>query len=344
MDVEINIRSPKIALMNTSPRGREKVKEILKANGLEVVIAISVSEYLFSRQFSEDIDAVFIDIDEESDEDLDLLNKVLADASFPVVFSDSCNWDDFQHWGRRVSVKLFNTIQHHLVHGKAKEYDGIIVESIDLSEAIDEIDSSLQQAEDSEQNVIVLAASLGGPVAVRQYIEAINARPQACFILAQHIGEGFSEVLAAQLNKCNELITVVTAESGCRIENGTVFVAPVGERIIINPDGLMTLVRETRPSLYKPCIDFIMEEVSQRYGENSSAIIFTGMGDDGSKGCLHIVKSGGVVWAQDSATCDISSMPDCARDTGQVTYTGTPTQLAGKTMEYYGCRKIAVEE
>jgi chemosensory pili system protein ChpB (putative protein-glutamate methylesterase) len=59
------------------------------------------------------------------------------------------------------------------------------------------------------------------------------------------------------------------------------------------------------------------------------------MGDDGARGCEAIAESGGVVWAQDIASCVVSSMPDQARKTGKVSYSANPEQLAKQLYEFY---------
>jgi chemosensory pili system protein ChpB (putative protein-glutamate methylesterase) len=78
-----------------------------------------------------------------------------------------------------------------------------------------------------------------------------------------------------------------------------------------------------------------MTEVARRFGAKAGTIIFSGMGDDGARGCEAIAESGGVVWAQDIASCVVSSMPDQARKTGKVSYSANPEQLAKQLYEFY---------
>ena len=49
---------------------------------------------------------------------------------------------------------------------------------------------------------------------------------------------------------------------------------------------------------------------------------------DAIDGSVYLQQKGGQVWAQDPATCVISSMVDGARDAGVVTFTGAPAELA----------------
>jgi chemotaxis response regulator CheB len=181
--------------------------------------------------------------------------------------------------------------------------------------------------------VWVLGASLGGPEVVKHFLAALPGIPPVCMILGQHIGENFTEILASQLNRVTGM-KVVPAKSGDRVQNGVVYVAPIEGRLMIDREGVFSIVEETRPRLYKACIDYVMEEVALRYGKNASAIIFSGMGDDGAEGCKIIARVGGEVWAQSAETCIISSMPDSARATGYVSWTGSPEALAIKLMQH----------
>ena len=78
-----------------------------------------------------------------------------------------------------------------------------------------------------------------------------------------------------------------------------------------------------------------MTEVAKRFGKRAGTIVFSGMGDDGARGCESIAENGGVVWAQDGASCVVSSMPDQARKTGTVSYSANPEHLAKHLLDFY---------
>ena len=67
----------------------------------------------------------------------------------------------------------------------------------------------------------------------------------------------------------------------------------------------------------------------------AGAIVFSGMGDDGATGCRSMAEYGGIVWAQDVDSCVISSMPDQARKTNNVTFSANPQKLADELYAYY---------
>jgi chemosensory pili system protein ChpB (putative protein-glutamate methylesterase) len=145
--------------------------------------------------------------------------------------------------------------------------------------------------------------------------------------LAQHIGERFIPPLAKQLAKVTAL-RVEPAAPGMVARSGHVLIAPVDRLLVIGSRRELGYGEELPDTGYRPSIDAIMEQVSRRYGKRAGAIVFSGMGDDGARGCGAVTSRGGVVWAQDTDSCFISSMPDRARATGLVSFSGRPSALA----------------
>jgi chemotaxis response regulator CheB len=175
--------------------------------------------------------------------------------------------------------------------------------------------------------VFVLGASIGGPQAVKEFLSTLPHSTRAGFILAQHIGVGFVDLLADQLGRVTAL-DVQCPKPGQVLKNGQLFVAPVEEEVIFDHNGSVSMRPVEQRSIYSPSIDDVMTEVSRHYGANANAIIFSGMGNDGTVGCREIQSHGGMVWAQTPETCVISSMADSVRAQGLVTMNGTPGELA----------------
>ncbi len=114
-----------------------------------------------------------------------------------------------------------------------------------------------------------------------------------------------------------------------------IVIAPVGHRLLIGPDGRIALESLQTYSVYSPSIDAVMTDIAIRYGANAGAVMFSGMGNDGVRGCQVIASRGGFVWAQEPQSCVISSMPDSARRAGVVSYSGNPEQLAKRLIEHF---------
>lgn len=188
-----------------------------------------------------------------------------------------------------------------------------------------------QPVADGQMPVWVLGASIGGPQAVKEFIAKLPADTPAAFVIAQHIGSGFVDLLASQLDRVTPL-EVLAAQSGMVLRPGRIVVAPVEQRLTFS-DGVIALQPNRRKSVYSPSIDDVMTEVADAFGDRANAIVFSGMGSDGVEGARAIAAAGGMVWGQESSTCVISSMADSARDAGVVSESGAPVQLAQRLLE-----------
>lgn len=177
------------------------------------------------------------------------------------------------------------------------------------------------------KRVWVLGASIGGPEAVREFLAALEPPVPALFLLAQHMGADFVELMTQQLSRATKL-NVRNVVAGDRVAYGDVVVVPLTERIQVDSEGNVKLSALDGMSPYSPSIDQVLMDVADRFGANAGAIIFSGMAHDAIDGSVYLQQKGGQVWAQDPATCVISSMVDGARDAGVVTFTGAPAELA----------------
>ena len=59
----------------------------------------------------------------------------------------------------------------------------------------------------------------------------------------------------------------------------------------------------------RPSVDVLFDSVSRTYGAGSLAVVLTGMGDDGARGCQTIYQSGGRVIVQDERSSVVWGMP-----------------------------------
>jgi two-component system chemotaxis response regulator CheB/chemosensory pili system protein ChpB (putative protein-glutamate methylesterase) len=185
------------------------------------------------------------------------------------------------------------------------------------------------------QKVFVLGASIGGPEAVRDFLGALPAGFPMLFILAQHMGEEFLELMSTQLRKSIAL-TVRNPTHGEHAGHGEVLIVPTTHRMQVARDGVITLAHLPEKPPYSPSIDMVLRDIADQFGADAGAIIFSGMAHDAIEGSKVLKEKGGSIWVQDPDTCVISSMVDGAREAGVVSYVGSPAQLAQKMIAEYG--------
>ena len=166
--------------------------------------------------------------------------------------------------------------------------------------------------------VVVLAASTGGPATIMRIAPGFTRDFPAAIILVQHMPATFTSQYAAQLAEFTE-IRVKEAESNESLAPGTLYICPGGQHLRITPTGRIQLDGTGgRINGYLPNMDVTMESVAAYAGPLSIAAVLTGMGNDGTSGARAIKNAGGLVLAQDEATCVIFGMPAEAIKAGVV--------------------------
>ncbi len=176
-------------------------------------------------------------------------------------------------------------------------------------------------------HVVVLGASIGGPEAVRTFLGKIKPTTKCGFVLAQHMGAEFLDLMTSQLAKATTL-NVKLAKPGEPFSDGDVLVVPVTHRFLIDAQGAVRFDTLPGESPYSPSIDQVMMDMSDRFRGRCTGIIFSGMASDAIEGAKHMANQRASVWVQDPSTCVISSMIDGAQAAGVVSFVGAPEQLA----------------
>jgi two-component system, chemotaxis family, protein-glutamate methylesterase/glutaminase len=184
--------------------------------------------------------------------------------------------------------------------------------------------------------VVVLAASTGGPATVMRIAPGFTRDFPAAVILVQHMPATFTSQYAAQLAEFTE-IRVKEAESNESLVPGTLYICPGGQHLRVTPTGRIQLDGTSgRINGYLPNMDVTMESVAAYAGQLSIAAVLTGMGSDGANGAKAIKSAGGLVLAQDEATCVIFGMP------AEVIKAGVVDQVLGIDDIYQAIEKRVV--
>jgi chemosensory pili system protein ChpB (putative protein-glutamate methylesterase) len=171
----------------------------------------------------------------------------------------------------------------------------------------------------------VLGSSLGGPEAVKEFLDALPKGLPVGFIYGQHIDAQFVPVLAQVLAR-HAHVTSAVAKGGDQVRAGEVLIVPADrEAIFIN--GVLQLLPTPWPGPYGPSIDQLILNTHHAF-PNIGVMIFSGMGNDGAEAVQQLASEGMPVWAQNSETCASSAMPDACRETGAVKFSGTPQDMA----------------
>lgn len=302
-----------LALLRAKATSGDGLAAALIGCGMQVAVEESLTAFAGNlswqhRQF----DALLLDLQDADEADFERLDTVLERSTLPLIFHDGAVRLDDDFWLQRLASKIRDAVSAHHANKTGN-----------------------RERRPPSLRCWVLGASFGGPEALQRFLGAISTPPPAlAFIIGQHIGDGFVDVLAEQLSR-SSVFKVTAARDGDVLEAGRVYVAPVQEQLLIAECGRIRLQRHEEKHTYLPSIDHLMTEVAQRFGVDSGAIVFSGMGDDGARGSVVISRAGGPVWAQSADSCACDSMPNCTAATGAVSFQGTPEELANRFVDHF---------
>jgi two-component system chemotaxis response regulator CheB len=158
--------------------------------------------------------------------------------------------------------------------------------------------------------VVAIGASTGGTEAL---VQVLTALPADCpgVVVVQHMPAGFTRSFAQRLDTLCR-VNVKEAEDGDRVLAGHVLLAPGSFHMEVRRSGTETRARvfSAEPvNRHRPSVDVLFESCAQALGPNAVGIILTGMGADGARGLLSMLKAGARTIAQDEASCVVFGMP-----------------------------------
>lgn len=104
------------------------------------------------------------------------------------------------------------------------------------------------------------------------------------------------------------------------MEAATVYVAPPGLHVLVNPDATLSLSKAELVHFVRPSADLLFESAAASFTDKVIAVVLTGTGEDGASGVRAIKKMGGTVIAQDEKSSAFFGMPGAAIDTGAVDF------------------------
>lgn len=175
--------------------------------------------------------------------------------------------------------------------------------------------------------VVVIGASTGGPIALRELLANLPANFPTAIVIVQHMPPTFTRVLAAQLNR-HVPLRVKEAEAGDHLKPGVVFVVPGDFHLLVSADYCVEINQGPEINGHRPSVDVTMQSVAQMYGAQARGVILSGMGEDGAMGMVYINARGGKTFAQSPDTCVVDGMPQRAIEKGVVDHVGAPVEIA----------------
>jgi two-component system chemotaxis response regulator CheB len=156
--------------------------------------------------------------------------------------------------------------------------------------------------------VVAICASTGGPVALQDLLRGMPYEFFPPIVIVQHLPEKFTREFASQLDAISSL-EICEARDGQDLHSGHVYVAPGGCHLQVDAQARLLVNDDPPVNHCKPSADVLLHSLARHFGPRVLALVLTGMGDDGASGALAVKRAGGMVVAQDEASCVVFGMP-----------------------------------
>jgi two-component system chemotaxis response regulator CheB len=159
--------------------------------------------------------------------------------------------------------------------------------------------------------VVAIGVSTGGPDALAHVVRHLPADLRVPVVIAQHMPPIFTKLLAMRLS-AKSALPVRECVSGEPLVPGCVLVAPGDFHMMASPEeGVVRLKTNQGPkeNFCRPSVDVLFRSIAQVYGGRALAVVLTGMGRDGLKGCELLRGAGARIYVQDEASSVVWGMP-----------------------------------
>ncbi|MGP0171518.1 chemotaxis protein CheB [Pseudomonas sp. NCHU5208] len=325
----------RIAVIADTSLQRHVLQQALASGGYQVVLNSDPARLDEETLAACETDLWLVDLAQS--EDSPLVDSLLERASAPVLFGEGHaperHSENYPRWERSLFGKL-----KRLVGDSAQAVGPSLQALLDEAQRPARLElpqvlaqTQLQAGEPARQ-VWLLAASLGGPAAVKAFLDALPGGLPIGFLYAQHIDASFEAVLPQAVGRHSQW-HVNPARHGDPVRCGEVVVVPINHELGFADDGAMQIAERGWPEPYSPSIDQMMLNLAQHYAAQCGVIVFSGMGSDGSAAAAYVQRQGGVIWTQRGESCASPSMPDSLREGGYSSFSGDPRELASALVD-----------
>ena len=174
-------------------------------------------------------------------------------------------------------------------------------------------------------DVLVLAASTGGPDALATLLAAAGTLPVPC-VVAQHMPADLGPDFVRHLRRRSGT-AVLLGEAGAPLRPGEVVVIPGGTDGHLARDGAGFALRLGRGAgLVHPSADMLFRSAAF-VAQRAIGAVLTGMGRDGAEGAAAMRERGMAVLAQSPESCVVAGMPGAVIEAGLASSVADPAGL-----------------
>jgi two-component system, chemotaxis family, CheB/CheR fusion protein len=178
----------------------------------------------------------------------------------------------------------------------------------------------------SDFPIVGIGASAGGLEAFSHLLQPLPQDTGMAFVLVQHLAPEHASLLSEILTRTTTM-NVHEVQDGVEILPNSVYVIPPNTLMTLEEGCLKLQPRQRTRGKYMP-IDAFFKSLAEDHSHKAIAIVLSGGDDDGSLGLAAIKAAGGITFAQDPRSAEVSKMPQNAIATGCVDFVLAPAGIA----------------
>jgi len=175
--------------------------------------------------------------------------------------------------------------------------------------------------------LVAIAASAGGPAALKLLLPALAKTIPWPVLLVQHITHGFLDSFTDWLQQVSAL-PVHVAKQGQTLLGGHIYLPPDGFHLECDASNHIKLCKAAVTDLCTPSANRLFLSLAKHRPSQVIAIQLSGMGQDGATGVKAISDGGGICLVQEPATALIDSMPKAALQVCKPRHVDSPQRIA----------------
>jgi len=322
----------KVMVVDDSALVRKVMSEILNSDpDIEVIAQAADPLFAMQKMQKQRPDVLTLDVEMPRMDGITFLRKLMAEQPIPVVMCSSLTGEHARSTIDAIRAGAVEIITKPELGIKGFLEDSAIqiIDAVKAAaharvrkrkdtamkvQAKNSADVVLQKASramtETTDKIIAIGASTGGTQALRAVLEMMPAMSPG-IVIVQHMPVMFTTAFAKHLDEISPL-EVREAQSGDRLYDGRVLLAPGGKHMLLKRCGAQYMVEVVDGPLvsrHRPSVDVLFRSVARYAGANVAACLMTGMGDDGAAGLKELRDAGARTFAQDEATSVVFGMP-----------------------------------
>jgi two-component system chemotaxis response regulator CheB len=192
--------------------------------------------------------------------------------------------------------------------------------------------------------IVAIGTSTGGPNALGEIVPEIPGDFPVPIVIVQHMPPIFTRLLADRL-AAKSTIVVQECRAGDELRPAAAWIAPGDYHMTVDKSAArprLDLNQGPPENSCRPSADVLFRSVARLYGQSALAVVLTGMGQDGFRGCEHIREAGGQIIAQDEASSVVWGMPGYVARAGMADQVLPIRQIAGEIVRRVMHSRISV--